>query len=58
MARHGVRAQRDLFALARATSSLPAAVRQDLLGLLEALLLEVTTSEAAAQEAGDEQDHG
>jgi hypothetical protein len=57
MARHGHRAQRDLFTAAQLPSRFPPEVRQALLALLEALLREVTSNEMAGREAGDEQDH-
>jgi hypothetical protein len=56
MARHRIRAQRDLFAAAEAADELPAAVRGRLLSLLAVLLQEVTTAETAKREGGDEQD--
>ena len=57
MARHGASAQRDLFAPAMPVSDLPPAARGMLLALLEALLMEVTTTGAATREGSDEQDH-
>jgi hypothetical protein len=57
MARHGHRAQRDLFIATQLPSRFPPEVRQALLVLLEALLRRVTSNETAGREAGDEQDH-
>jgi hypothetical protein len=56
MARHEHRAQRDLFTVAQLPGRFPPEVRQALLVLLEALLREATSNEAADGEAGDEQD--
>jgi hypothetical protein len=57
MARHDQRAQRDLFTATGRPSRFPPEVRRALLALLEALLREVTSDEAAGRGAGDEQDH-
>ena len=56
MARHDQRAQRNLFTATQLPSRFPPEVRQALLVLLEALLREVTSNEAANREAGSEQD--
>jgi hypothetical protein len=56
MARYEHRAQRDLFTATQLPSRFPPEVRQALLVLLEALLREVTSNQAAGREAGDEQD--
>ena len=53
-----VTAQRELFPIAGPTTSLPSQVTQQLLLLLEQLLTEAATCEAAATERTDEQqDH-
>ena len=58
MARHGLRAQRDLFAAVQTAQRLTSETRQALLVLLEALLREVTAEgTTTAREGGDEQDH-
>lgn len=57
MARHGLRAQRDLFAVVQATSHLTPETRQALLVLLEKLLREVGAVGSVDRESGDEQDH-
>ena len=58
MARHGLRAQRDLFAAVQAAQRLTPETRRALLALLEALLREVAADgTATAREGGDEQDH-
>jgi hypothetical protein len=54
MARHEHRAQRDLFTATRLPSRFPQEVRQALLTLLEALLREATSNEAADRVVGDE----
>jgi hypothetical protein len=58
MARHGLRAQRDLFAVVQTAQRLTPETRRALLVLLEALLREVAAGGATtAREGGDEQDH-
>jgi hypothetical protein len=58
MARHGPRAQRDLFAAVQTAQRLPPETRQALLVQLERLLREVMAAGATAtREGGDEQDH-
>ncbi len=57
MTHHGERTQRDLFAVASTSESLPPQTRQTLLLLLEKLLLEATICEMPAREGDDEQDH-
>jgi hypothetical protein len=57
MARHGLRAQRDLFAVVQATNCLPPETRQALLVLLETLLREAAAGGSMEREGGDEQDH-
>jgi hypothetical protein len=57
MAHHGLRAQRDLFAVVQATSRLTPETRQALLVLLEKLLREVVAVGSVDRESGDEQDH-
>jgi len=57
MARHGLRAQWDLFAVMQATSRLAPETRQALLVLLEKLLREVVAVGSVDRESGDEQDH-
>jgi hypothetical protein len=58
MARHGLRAQRDLFAAMQTAQRLTPETRQALLALLEALLREVAAEGATtAREGGDEQGH-
>jgi hypothetical protein len=57
MSRHGLRAQRDLFAVMQATGRLAPETRQVLLLLLETLLREVVAVESVDREGGDEQDH-
>ena len=58
MARHGPRAQRDLFAVVQTAQRLTPETRHVLLVLLEALLREVEADgPTAAREGGDEQDH-
>lgn len=57
MERHGLHAQRDLFAMVQATSCLTLDTRQALLVLLEKLLREVVAVGPVDRENGDEQDH-
>ena len=58
MARHGLRAQRDLFAAVQAARRLAPETHRALLALLEALLREVAADGAmTAREGVDEQDH-
>jgi hypothetical protein len=58
MARHGLCAQRNLFAVVQTAQRLTPETRQVLLVLLEALLREVAADgPTAAREGGDEQDH-
>lgn len=56
MARHGLRAQRDLFAAVQSAERLTPETRQALLALLEALLREVVADQPTVREGGDEQD--
>jgi hypothetical protein len=58
MARHGPRAQRDLFTAVQTAQRLPPETHQALVVLLERLLREVMAAGApATQEGGDEQGH-
>jgi hypothetical protein len=57
MTRHGLRDQRDLFAVMQAAQSLTPETRQALLVLLEVLLREAVTDEPTGREGGNEQDH-
>ena len=57
MARHGLRAQRDLFAAVQAAQRLTPEARRALLALLDALLREVAADGATtARGGGGEQD--
>ena len=58
MARHGTRAQRNLFAATPPPCRLPAEVRRALMALLEALLREAAAAEQTmVREVRDEQGH-
>ena len=58
MARHGLRAQRDLFAVVQTAQRLTPETHRALLALPEALLREVAADGATtAREGGGEQDH-
>jgi hypothetical protein len=54
MARHEHRTQRDLFTAAQLPSRFPPEMKQALLVLLETLLREVASNEAADGEPGNE----
>jgi hypothetical protein len=57
MARHGLSAQRELFAAVQTAGRLAPEVRQALVILLETLLREVTARTPTQRGDGDEQDH-
>jgi hypothetical protein len=58
MARHGARAQRDLFAATAPPGRLPPEARRALVALLETLPREAAAGETTDREGRDEQDHG